>query len=78
MGPSTTGPDSRCRDGSTESLADVEGGGETSKDVATKPVRRLTGDKPLPSCSCALEVCAVFFLSELFLQQCEQVFYCPL
>lgn len=51
VGPSTTGPDSRCRDGSTESLADVEGGGETSKDAATEPVRRPREDKPLPSCA---------------------------
>lgn len=59
-GPSTTAPASGCRDGSTKSLADVEGGGETRKDAATDPVRRPREAKPSPFCGCALEGCAVF------------------
>lgn len=50
----------QLRDGSTKSLADVEGGGETRKDAATDPVRRPREAKPSPFCGCALEGCAVF------------------
>ncbi|MEJ1273945.1 hypothetical protein NN561_004820 [Cricetulus griseus] len=74
-GPPSTAPTSGCRDGSTKSLADVEGGGETSKDARTDPVRQLREDKPSSFSSYELELRAVLFLSQgWFLQQIEQVF----